>query len=167
MFKYQDIDYELVAMPEYQFYRRIPNSTSLKASDMPIQFIKTLTDITGDFDLSNYTPYIPDEIICDEKERCICSNIITKPYYIYHAKTNTIIQVGSECINKLNKSLAKGLKNGICKICKIGLSDMRKKWCKEGYCSLNCQTICKCGRRKGWSSVIKSYYPLCFRCYQK
>jgi len=161
MHDFENIDYEWIYVNGSEYYRRIPDSQTLSASEMPKKFTQTLKDITGDSNLDNYEP--ADNIIYDSSkgQKCICSHDITKPSFIRYKLNNTVIQVGNECINKLNKTLFKAMKNGTCKTCKHALTDLRKSYAKKGYCSSVCQIKCACGKMKGVN------YDQCYRCYTK
>ena len=84
-------------------------------------------------------------------ERCFCTQTIKRLRYALYKPTNELILVGSECIAKfLGKEKQKIADGRGCMVCNNPI-DRRKKYHRDGYCSLECEK--------------KHLYKECKRCF--
>lgn len=106
----------------------------------------------------------------DTENMCVCTHPIRDLCYIQHVPSGLVWQVGSTCVNNIDKNLgeqlekyklrSKRIRDGIiCKYCEEPLMDLRKKFQKDGYCGKNCYSkdtyVIEFGTYKG--NVLKDF----------
>lgn len=141
-------------------------------STMTKEFVHVLSNL---FPLWNRDEWEAVEFYKKEKDAyCICSNPITNVCLIEHMPTNTIIQVGCECVKKisnktykemlrLKKKYEKEQLDNQCIDCKKDISSQRIKYptikqcwdCRDAHLTNECK---RCRRK------IQSDYKLCYGC---
>lgn len=113
----------------------------------------------------------------EKNSYCICSNPITNICLIEHIPTNTIIQVGCECVKKINLKTYKqmlGLKkeyekeqlNNQCIDCKKDISSQRLKYPSVRQC-WECRDAQLTNECKRCFKKIQKGFKLCYGCNKK
>lgn len=131
-------------------YRRQMKS-ELKTKNMGTEFFWVIKTQFGEFldedwDIWNTGSDIDED---GEFEKCICTHLIKKLFYITHLPTKMTFLVGCDCVLKEGGKLADKMKiaikrkanwkkGNICMYCSDPLTDMRKTYQRDGYCDIKC-----------------------------
>jgi hypothetical protein len=119
-------------------YIRHENDTG---DNMKKTFNQCLYTITGKsfnpFDWTNGNGYDTD----DDNNYCICGHVIHNLYFIKYKPTGVQVQVGCECVKKIDENLYKRITSkNFCLACDEPIGK-KLKYHKQGFCNDTCKRI--------------------------
>jgi hypothetical protein len=84
--------------------------------------------------------YISEEraLVENKQAQCICTHNIWERCVITHIPTGIKVVVGNKCAKNLTHDLDQLIDKGGCELCGKALTDRRKKYQREFYCSKHC-----------------------------
>lgn len=140
-------------------------------STMTKEFVHVLSNL---FPQWNRDEWKAVEFYKKEKAYCICSNQISNICLIEHVPTNTYIQVGCECVKKINnktykemlrlkKEYEKEQLNNQCIDCKKDITQQRVKYPTIRQC-WDCREQTLTNTCKRCNKKIQSGFLLCYPC---
>jgi hypothetical protein len=148
------ISYAIELNPELNCLQRKPN-IPMRQTNKNDELNNIMSYITGSYEKMDLSKWVYEGTIgflsyihYNEDQACICSQHDCRDmHFVRHIPTDTIVRLGSKCIQKYRPedkekldTIKRQSKKDDCKReeCNEKVSDKRRWWCKDGYCSIEC-----------------------------